>query len=147
MPITPDTLGVLHIELAAVIKIMNYTGLWDADLGWYSQTAIAQSAGTAEYTNCIFTEEEEPPLRVTPVMILSRLILEFWGMIRTPSLPLLWPAMVVPIRVPSMGQIELVSWVWHKIPSDSEAPFLDLGGKWSTPPLKLLPGSLRLIVC
>ena len=38
-------------------------------------------------------------------------MLEFWGMRITPSLPLLpgplWPGMVAPDRVLSMGQIEL----------------------------------------
>ena len=42
-------------------------------------------------------------------------VLEPWGMWNTYSLPLflgpLWPGVVVPVRVPSMGQIELVSWV------------------------------------
>ena len=36
---------------------------------------------------------------------------ELWGMWNTPSLPFfpgpLWPGVVVPDRVPSMGQIEL----------------------------------------
>ena len=40
-------------------------------------------------------------------------MLELWGMQSTPSLPLLpgplWPEVVAPIRVLSMGQIELNS--------------------------------------
>ena len=35
-------------------------------------------------------------------------VLEIWGMWSTPSLPLpLWPGVVVPVRVSSMGQIEI----------------------------------------
>ena len=38
-------------------------------------------------------------------------MLELWGIRSTPSLPLLsgplWPGVVMPDRVPSMGQIEL----------------------------------------
>ena len=39
--------------------------------------------------------------------------LELWGMCSTPSLPLflgsLWPRVVIPVRVPSMDQIELLN--------------------------------------
>ena len=43
-------------------------------------------------------------------------ILELWGMWSPPSLPLLpgplWPGVVVPDRVLSMGQIRLTAYLW-----------------------------------
>ena len=77
---------------------------------------IAQSTGAVEYTNCISAEglglPNECPRYYSkqsdgevPVM------LELWGMRRTPSLPSLpgplWLEVVAPDRVLSMGQIEL----------------------------------------
>ena len=77
---------------------------------------IAQSVGAVEYTNCISAEEWGPsnecsgydinqPDSEAPEM------LEHWGMRSTPfllSLPgSLWPGVVVPDRVISIGQIEL----------------------------------------
>ena len=74
---------------------------------------IAQSAGTVEYTDSTSAEGwDECPRDNTkqsdgeiPVM------LELWGMQCTPSLPSLpdplWPGVVAPDRVLSMGQIEL----------------------------------------
>ena len=45
-------------------------------------------------------------------------VLEFWGMWSSPSLPFLpdplWPRVVVPVRVPSISQIELLnSHTWN----------------------------------
>ena len=75
-------------------------------------TTVVQSAGTAEYTDCITTEESDIAndcLRYdtkqsdgeAPVM------LELWGMQSIPllsSLPdPLWPGVVTPDRVLSMG--------------------------------------------
>ena len=60
----------------------------------------------------------------------------FGGMWSTPSLPLLpgphWSGVVAPVRVPSMGQIELVLLVWHLAASDGEAPVLEMWRMWST---------------
>ena len=77
----------------------------------------AQSAGVVKYTDCISAEELDLHLNKchgydtkqsdgeAPVM------LELWGMCSIPSLPLfpgpLWPKVVAPERVLSMGQIEL----------------------------------------
>ena len=36
MPISPDTLWMLLIGFAKVVKVTNNTGPWDADLAWYS---------------------------------------------------------------------------------------------------------------
>ena len=45
--------------------------------------------------------------------------LEIWWIWSTPSLPLLsgplWPGMVVPVRVPSMGQIEKFNYIWNHL--------------------------------
>ena len=63
--------------------------------------------GTIEYTNCInkCSGYDTKQSGEAPVM------LEFWEMQSTPSLPSLlgslWPEMVGPNRVLSMGQIEL----------------------------------------
>ena len=68
--------------------------------------------GAVEYANCI----SEEPSNECPDMTLNHLevqapVLELWGMWSTSSFPLLSgslkPRVVVPIRVPSMGQIEL----------------------------------------
>ena len=74
-----------------------------------------KSVGAVEYTNCISAEEQDPHNEClgydtkqsdgeVPVM------LELWGMRSTPSLPSppgpLWPGVVAPERVQSMGQIE-----------------------------------------
>ena len=39
MPISPDTLQVLLAGFAKVVKMTNHTGLWDAELVWYSPNA------------------------------------------------------------------------------------------------------------
>ena len=77
---------------------------------------MAQSDGAAEYPNCISAEGYDSPNKCpgydtkqsdgeTPVM------LELWGMGSTPSLQLLlgqlWPGVVAPNSVLSVGQIEL----------------------------------------
>ena len=78
---------------------------------------ITQSAEFVEYPDCISAKWEDPHYYEclgydtkqfddeAPVM------LELWGMQSTPSLPLLpdplWPRVVVPDRILSMGQIEL----------------------------------------
>ena len=76
---------------------------------------MCQSAAAVEYTDCIFARGKTPNEcpgydtkysdREVPVL------LELWGMRSTPSLPSLpgplWPGMVAPVRVLSMGQIEL----------------------------------------
>ena len=44
-------------------------------------------------------------------------VLKLWGMLSNHSLPLLtypsWPGVVEPVRIQSIGQTELVSWVWN----------------------------------
>ena len=75
-----------------------------------------QLARAVEYTDCTSAEEQDSPNKCpgydtkqsdgeVPVM------LKFWGMQSTFSLPLLlgplWPGVVAPDRAPSMGQIEL----------------------------------------
>ena len=41
-----------------------------------------------------------------------------------------------------MGQIELLSWVWHKSVSDGEIPVLGVWGIWSNPLPLWVPGPL-----
>ena len=90
---------------------------------------FVRSAGAVEYTDCFSAEMEDIPNECpgydtkhtdgeVPVM------LEFWGMRSTPSLPFLqgplWPGVVAPNRVLSMGQIELnsvlmLNWIgWNR---------------------------------
>ena len=61
--------------------------------------SVAQLAGATEYTDPKQSDVQ------------ASVILELWGMWSTPSLPSLpgqlWPGMVPPDRVLSMGQIEL----------------------------------------
>ena len=42
MPSSPDTLRVPLTRYAVVIKVINYTGLWDAVITWYSPSATRQ---------------------------------------------------------------------------------------------------------
>ena len=53
-----------------------------------------------------------------------------------------WPGLLVPVSVPSMGQIKLVACVWHKTASEGEAPVLELWGMWSTLSVWLFPNPL-----
>ena len=77
---------------------------------------VAQSAGAVEYTNCVSVEGQDfsndslgydtkQSESEVPVM------LELWGIQSTLLLPLLpgplWPGVVAPDRILSMGQIEL----------------------------------------
>ena len=81
---------------------------------------FAQSAGAIEYVDCISAERWDSPNECAeydtkqsngevPVM------LELWGMQSTPSLPLLlcplWPGMVAPDRVLSMGKKKKLNWI------------------------------------
>ena len=77
---------------------------------------MIQSAGAAEYTDCISAEgldssNECPGYDTKKSDSDASVMLEFWGMRIIPSLPLLpgplWPGVVVPERVLSMVQIEL----------------------------------------
>ena len=70
--------------------------------GHYSDPPFAQSAGAIEYTTLEDTKQSNGDI---PAM------LELWGVWHTPSLPSLpdplWPKVVVPDRVLSMGLKEL----------------------------------------
>ena len=63
----------------------------------------------------------------------------------TLSLPLLLGRLclrvVVLVRVSSMGQIELMSWVWYKTASVGDAPVLEIQGVWSHPFVAITPRS------
>ena len=73
--------------------------------------------GVVEYTYCFSEEEKDPLPNEHPVYDTKQSgsvgpeMLELWGMESTPSLPslqsLLWPGVVAPDRLLSMGQIEL----------------------------------------
>ena len=72
-------------------------------------TRLAQSAGAAEYSDCISVEGEDTLLQRLPGSDTKQsdgeapVMLERWGMQSTPSLPLipgsLWPGVVTPDRV------------------------------------------------
>ena len=108
-----NVMARLEYELAyydsAVHRFNHYTTRTPPELGdpLVSQNLTAQSAGAADYTDCISQ-------RVSWYMILNNLM-EILGMWITPSLPSLpgplWPVVVTPDRVPSVGQIELFDWV------------------------------------
>ena len=73
----------------------------------------AQSAGAVEYTDCISAENKTPthPTIVLDMTLSNLMVRLLWGMRITPSMPSLpgplWPRVVAPERVLSMGQIEL----------------------------------------
>ena len=92
--------------------------------------SLAQSAWAVEYTDCISAQGQDPPPNECPRYDTKQydgevpVMLEFWGMLSTPSLPLLpgslWPGVVAPDWVLSMGQIELncvlmLNWIaWNR---------------------------------
>ena len=73
--------------------------------------------GTVEFTDCISAEGKTPPAKECPRYISKQtdskvpVILELWGIRGTSSLSSLpsplWPGVIVPDRVLSLGQIEL----------------------------------------
>ena len=76
--------------------------------------AIPVDGGAVDYTNCISVEGQYPPPRNECPGFNTKqsdaeapAILELWEMWSTLSLPSLpgslWPGVVVPVRVPSMG--------------------------------------------
>ena len=80
-----------------------------------SERRLAQSAETAKYTDCISAEGQDSPKEcpgydIKQSEVKASVILELWGIRITPSLlsvpGQLWPGMVAPDRVLSMGQIE-----------------------------------------
>ncbi len=70
-----------------------------------------QSAGAAEYIVCFSAENVCPEYDAKQFDGEVPVMLKLWGMWSTPSLPSLpgplWPGVVVPDRIISMGQIEL----------------------------------------
>ena len=78
--------------------------------------SLNQTAGAVEYANCISAEVLNP-LNECPGYDIKQsdgeapVMLELWGMGSTPSLSLLpgpiWPEVVAPDWVLSMGQLEL----------------------------------------
>ena len=86
-----------------------------ASLGPCIFVRLAQSAQGVEYTNCIFAEgynsrNKCPDYDIKPSHG-ETLALKIWRMLNTPSMPLLqgplWPGVVAPDRVLSMGQKEV----------------------------------------
>ena len=71
---------------------------------------IAQSAGAVEYTDCI-SADEYPKYDTKQSDVEVPVLLELWVIGNATSLPSLpgplWPGVVAPDRVLSMGQIEL----------------------------------------
>ena len=81
-------------------------------LTWY----IVQLAGAVEYTDCIVAKGKDltnecPSYDTKQSDGEAPVMLEFWGMWMTPSLPLLlgplWAGVVAPDRALSIGQIEV----------------------------------------
>ena len=79
---------------------------------------MPQSARAAEYTDCISAKFKHPPAPIKCSGYDTKqsdgeapIILELWGMQNTPLLPSLpsslWCRVLAPVRILSMGQIEL----------------------------------------
>ena len=77
---------------------------------------LAEPGEAEEYTNFISAEEVRPRPNECPLYDIKQSdgeapVMEFWGMWSTSSLPLipgqLWPGVVAPDKILSMGQIEL----------------------------------------
>ena len=90
---------------------------------------LAKSAGAAEYTNCISAEGKDssnecPQYNTKQSDGQDPVMLELWRVRSTPLLPSLpgqlWPVLIAPDRVLSMGQHEIncalmIKWiVWNK---------------------------------
>ena len=56
MPISPDTLRVLLTGFVESVKVTNYTGLWDANLAWYSPSATYRICQEREGDDLHWTE-------------------------------------------------------------------------------------------
>ena len=78
------------------------------------QLRVVQSVGAVEYTDCISAEGNDAPIECSEYDTKqsageASVKLELWGMQSNPSLPSLpgplWPRVVVPDKVLSMGQI------------------------------------------
>ena len=84
---------------------------------WLPKCVIAQSVGTIEYTDYISAEGQDTHLNECSVYDIKQsdgeipVMLKLWGLQCTLSLPSLpgplWPGVVAPDRVLSMGQIEM----------------------------------------
>ena len=81
------------------------------------QFSLAQLVWAVEYTNCFSAEGKDPPHNKYPRYDIKQsdgevpVMTELWGIWSIPSLPSLtgplWPRVVTPDRVLSMGQTEL----------------------------------------
>ena len=121
MRYSPDLTSNIHLDNIQVTKdnIKNYKHSILYYGAVYAKILLrgqAQSSGAVEYTNCTSAVGYDPP---SPWVSWighklsdgEALVLELWGMLNTPSLPLLpsplWPRVVAPDRVLSKCQIEL----------------------------------------
>ena len=72
---------------------------------------LAQSAGVVEYTELVSTPNEHPAYDTKQSDSETPVMLELWGVLSSPSLlsfpGQLWPWVVAPDKIISMGQIEL----------------------------------------
>ena len=78
------------------------------------EIVTAQLAGALRYTVSLQRGKVPHPPNKCPATKPSEApVLELWGIWSTPSLPLLpgqfWPRMVVPVKVPSIDQIKLLT--------------------------------------
>ena len=114
----------ISVLLCATIKTMLNLRFSNA-LTWLSLfpkqpvkgSSMAQSAGTVEYTDCISAEGVRLPNECPDIYDTKQsdgevpVILTLWGIRSTPLLSSfpgpLWPGVVEPDRVLSMGQIEV----------------------------------------
>ena len=121
--VRPNTLGK-GISLSVLLPAMNKH--WDrliqkritrkitptSDQLYSTIKSTAFSTRAVDYAKRIF-KESYPPYECPSLSVSNGVasLMELWGMSSTPSLPFLqnslWPGMVMPVRVPSMDQIEL----------------------------------------
>ena len=118
----------------------------------HTVTWFTQSARAVKYTDCTSAEELPATSHKCPGYDTKQshgeapVMLELWGMQSTPSLPLLpgllWPRVVAPDRVLSMGQIELncilmLNWiVWNGTVFVCETELLEIEPFWHFTVLK-----------
>ena len=99
-----------------ILRVVVYRLKWLV-ITWFNsanKSISAQSSEAVKHTHCISAEGRSPneySVYNTKLSVGEVPNLERWGMQSTPSLALLpdplWPGVVLPNSVPSMGQIEL----------------------------------------
>ena len=94
-----------------MMMMIDYLILFSFSINWLLIIIKVHSAEAVEYIDCISSEGVSDLDMTQKPSDVETLGLELWGILSTPSLPLipgpLWPGVVAPDRVLAMGQIDM----------------------------------------